>query len=115
MLYDLTIDALLGGLWLLALARVTRLLTKDALTDVIREWAYRRSHGAETTLTYFVQCPWCVGMWLALGTAWVPLVLAERALWLWPFAALAASHLIGLAAENLEADDDIEVEITDAE
>jgi hypothetical protein len=114
-LYDFAVDAVVAGLWLLAAARVTRLLTKDAITDFVREWAYRRSRGGDTLLTYFVQCPWCIGMWVALSTGWLPLWLTDRHIALWPLVALAASYLIGVSAENLESADDFDVEITDAE
>ncbi len=100
-----------GGLWALALARLTRLIVADRLTDFLRVWAYRRSKGAETYLTYFLQCPWCVSMWLGFGTAWV--IWWHPAPVLYILAALAASYLVGLMASNLEPDDDIEVEIED--
>lgn len=102
-----------GGLWVLSLARVTRLIVADKLTDFLRIWAYRRSKGAETYLTYFLQCPWCVSMWLGFATAWVVWLPGALPGYLYPLLALAASYVVGIFASNLEPNDDIEVEIED--
>lgn len=101
------------GLWVLALARLTRLIVADRLTDFLRIWAYKRSRGADTYLTYFVKCPWCVSMWLGFGTAWVVWLIADWPGYVYPLVALAGSYLVGVLAENLESSDDIDVEIID--
>ena len=106
-------DLVILGLWWLALARATRLLTKDMVTDFIRIWAHRRTKGADTALTYFVSCPWCVGLWLALGSTWYVILLAEWSWWLYPVLAGAGSYLVGLMAENFEDDEDAEIVISD--
>lgn len=49
-------------------ARVTRLLTADVVFQPFRDWVLRR-RGAESAWTYFVHCPWCVGMWVAFVLA----------------------------------------------
>lgn len=93
--------------WVLALARVTRLINADEITDPLRIWVMHKT-GVESTWTYFVQCPWCVSMWIGLATAWLPLVLTDAPLWLWPFIALGGSHVTGVLAgldrENIEID-----------
>jgi hypothetical protein len=110
---DFAMDLVIAGLWVLALARVTRLVVSDRLTDFLRIWAYRRSRGAETMLTYFVQCPWCVSMWLGLGSSWAVFLLTGWDWWLYPLLSLAGSYAVGVLAENLEPDDDAEIEIVD--
>lgn len=107
------LGALTGGLWVLALARVTRLVVADRLTDFLRIWAYHRSQGAESLLTYFVQCPWCVSMWLAFATAWIIWFQVDLPGYMYPLVALSGSYLVGLLATNLEDHEDIDVEITD--
>lgn len=99
------------GLWVLSLARVTRLLVADQLTDFLRIWAYHKSKGAETYLTYFLKCAWCMSMWLAFGTAWVIWLHVDWPLYLYPLVALSGSYVVGVFATNLEPDDDIDVEI----
>lgn len=99
------------GLWVLALARVTRVIVADQLTDFIRIWAYKRSKGAETKLTYFVQCAWCMSMWLGFATAWVIWLQVDWPGYLYPLVALSGSYLVGLFASNLEPDDEMQVEI----
>lgn len=101
------------ALWVLALARVTRLIVADKLTDFLRIWAYKRSRGGESYLTYFLQCPWCVSMWLGFGTAWVVWLVADWPGYLYPLVALAGSYAVGVLATNLEPHDDIDVEIVD--
>lgn len=110
---DYAMALLTGGLWVFALARVTRLIVADRLTDFLRIWAYKRSKGAETYLTYFVQCPWCVSMWLGFATAWIIWLQVDWPWYLYPLVSLTGSYLVGVFAENLEPDDDIEVEIED--
>jgi len=102
---------LVTGFWVLALARVTRLIVSDRLTDFLRVWAYNRSRGAESLLTYFLQCPWCVSMWLGFGSAWVIWLQVDWPGYMYPLVALAGSYLVGVMATNLESDEHIEVEI----
>lgn len=110
---DFAMDVVVIGLWMLSVARITRLLTRDSITDFIRIWAYKRSGGNETMLTDFVQCAWCVGMWVSFATAWVGPVLTGWDWWLYPLLAFSGSYLTGLMAANLEPDDEPEIEIID--
>jgi hypothetical protein len=84
-------------LYVLAVMRVTRLINKDSITDPIRIAAMRR-WGEESTQAYFLQCPWCVSMWLSLISAPFVLSALDLSLWLWPLLAFAASHLTGIGA-----------------
>lgn len=73
-----------------AAARVTTLITEDAVLDTPRdrvtEWAVKRDH---EKLTYFITCPWCVGWWVSLA-AW--------ASWqAWPGATLILAALCAVA------------------
>lgn len=103
------LSILLLALYALAIMRLTRLINADEITDPIRMWAANK-YGPESTLYYFLTCPWCVSIWLALGTAWIPLLLVDLPLWLWVFLGLAVSHLTGLAASLDSTDVEIEVE-----
>lgn len=95
-------------LTLLAVARVTRLVTTDRITvrprDAFVRWAAARSKAEDGgLLAYMAFCPWCVSVYTgaAGGAAW----------WAWgdsriftaAVAALAASHIAGLLA-GLESD-----------
>jgi hypothetical protein len=102
----LQITALL--LYFLALARATQLINGDLITDPIRAAAMNR-WGAKSTVVYFLECPWCVSIWLAFPGAWLTLELADLPLWLIPWLALAGSHATGLAA-RLIPNDDAEIE-----
>lgn len=74
---------------ILATARLTRLVTEDAVLDVPRAWMQRKG-GA---LAYFVQCPWCVSIWLGGGVA--------AATYNWPQYAFVQVGLLGLAASHV--------------
>jgi hypothetical protein len=82
----------------LAVYRATRLVTRDSLPlfAVPRDAVARRWDGR--ALAYFVECPWCVGQWVAFiavaGRVLVPL-------WWTPLAlALAYSAVTGWLAER---------------
>lgn len=109
---DPAMALLTAGLWVFALARVTRLLVADRLTDFLRIWAYRRSGGGESMLTYFVQCPWCVSMWLGFATAWIVWLQVDWGWYLYPLIALSGSYLVGVFATKLEPHEEIDVVIT---
>ncbi|AEJ94577.1 hypothetical protein FDI63_gp007 [Mycobacterium phage ChrisnMich] len=114
----------------LAVMRLTRLINADTILDRPRlaiagkarearlVMLEARAHGQEAraqlyqrrmvrwnTLMYFVQCPWCVGMWLALGTAWVPLYFHTNPVAQYLGVALAVSHLIGVCARFADTED----------
>lgn len=98
-----------GGLWVFALARVTRLLTRDEITDFLREWIFGR-WGEASKIGYFSTCPWCVSMWLGFATAWVVWLPGWLPGYLYPLIALTGSYLVGIMASNLEPDDEFEIE-----
>jgi hypothetical protein len=123
--------------YVLALARLVRLINGDRITDRLRLYpagkqktaVLQRKEALNTgqltaaaeaeqrimrwdKVSYFVQCPWCVGMWLAFGSAWVPLYHHDNAVARYVAVALAASHLIGLFARFADTE---EIEIEDAD
>lgn len=86
-----------GGLLLLltvlAVARLTRFVTTDAVLDRPRAWVQARS-GA--MLTYLLGCPWCLSVWFGLPAA-VAVHFAGRAWWVQvPVLGLALSYGVGL-------------------
>lgn len=94
--------------YVLATARLTRLVNADVLTDSLRI-AVARKYGADSTASYFLSCPWCVSVWVALILG-LGILGCTDASWLWlPLIVPAASHLTGL----LSALDTDEVEIVD--
>lgn len=86
--------------YVLAVARVTGLITVDEITRKPRDWLTGRLplNQLGVTLEYLITCPWCVSIWVGAATA--PL------LWLWgdtagvliPALALAASQVAGMLA-----------------
>lgn len=118
--------------YLLAVMRITRLINADVILDRIRDVPMNKAHRARvdmnaarrsgqnetadrlekqsrrwSTTLYFLECPWCVGMWVCLATAWVPMYYWQNPLVQYIGVALAASHLIGVfafAADTEETD-----------
>ncbi|WP_182349311.1 hypothetical protein [Tomitella gaofuii] len=107
----LTLIVLLAA-FVLTVARLTKLVNNDVATDWLRLWAARK-WGADSTVSYFLGCPWCVSLWVATIVGSVGILVANLHLhtgvsWWWlPLIAPAASHLTGLAARWL--DDDVEI------
>lgn len=115
--------------YVLAVARITRLINYDTVLDWARLFVARRAGSALAAaeeaeaadqwtvaalhrkrqarwniLLEFLGCPWCVGMWAALGGAVVVVSILG-----WPWLTflplgLACSYLVGLAAP-LSADE----------
>lgn len=109
-------------LYALSVARLTRLVNADTITDPVRLYVARRARDtgdrsdAErarwATLSYFLSCPWCVGFWLALALAYVPTRLVGWPAWALVPVALAASHLTGVFAFAADTED---IAIADAD
>lgn len=94
-------DTLTLLLAVLAVARLTRLVTEDTVFDTPRSAVLRAltgRWGAESRLAYMLVCPWCISVYAGAGVA--------AAWWAWGdarwftavCAALAASHVAGFLA-----------------
>ena len=100
-------------IYVLAVARLTRLVNADIILDPLRV-AVARRYGTDSTLSYFLGCPWCVGLWLSLLLA-IPVVAFLGWSW-WTLipVGLACSHLVGLLAP-LASDEDIDIETVEVD
>lgn len=82
-----------------ACARITRLITRDRITQRPRMWLVNR-WGIESLPAYLIQCDWCTGLWTA--------AVVMPAAWWWghspwlqlPLLVLAAAHAVGWAASR---------------
>lgn len=120
------------ALYVLAVMRVVRLLNHDTVLDGARAWVATRAATANAaaaeanaanhttlgdahqaraarwnTLIYWASCPWCVGFWVCVASAFLPVWIVG-----WPWWALfpvgfATSHLVGVAADLSAPDDEI--------
>ena len=104
----------------LAVARVTRLINADRVTQRPRDWLtlrlWKRYTGdwsaaahaladpkAEPPLSvYLLTCPWCVSIYVAAVVAPAAYWWGDRPWLLVPALALAFSHITGLLAKNGE-------------
>lgn len=97
-------------LYALAVARVTRLITADKITEGLRghviRWADRRAginpddpFAPTPLLSYFVTCPWCVSIYVGAVAAPLAFWLGESPWTLVPALALAFSAFTGCLAK----------------
>ena len=116
-------------LYVLAVMRLVRLVNYDTVLDPLRLLIARRASTARiasdeayaagqpiagaahsrrrarwNTLAYFLECPWCVGFWLSLATAVVPVLIIGWPWWAVVGVAFACSQLVGMLAP-LSAED----------
>jgi hypothetical protein len=90
------------ALLFLAVARITRLITHDRALRRPREWVIERSVSRDRGLggAYFVQCPWCVSMYVGAAGAGAWWVWGDTRAFVAVCAALAASHATGWLASR---------------
>ncbi|MFJ1459757.1 hypothetical protein [Nocardia sp. N2S4-5] len=87
--------ALILAIWVVAVVRLTRLVTHDSLTQPIRSALAGRF--PQSKLTYLVHCVWCSSIWTGAASAPVPIYVLGLSWWLLPILALAASQLTAAA------------------
>lgn len=94
--------------WLLVLlafgatARLTRLISKDRLALPLRDaivarWAKKSTSATPTGLAYFIECPWCLSVWIGLLVGALVVAFPSNrplvALWIGLSASLVAARL----------------------
>lgn len=86
----------------LAAFRLARALTRDSLTEPLRDviWRYcpPEASGFRGRVGYFFTCPWCTGFWSAISLVLFYVIVPLPALTLAIILALAASAVAGLVA-----------------
>ena len=75
--------------------RLTRLTTRDTITERPRQWIKRRKGNGWYD---FVTCPWCTSIWIAGGV--VALTWAAPRAWMFPAAVLTFSAVAGFLSER---------------
>lgn len=83
---------------LLAVARITRLLVDDELTNKYRLWVIKR-WGETSWQSYLAHCPWCCSVWVAIPV--MPAAVLFPNVWvISAFSIPAASMVTGLLMER---------------
>lgn len=92
-------DPLTTVLAVLAVARLTRLVVEDKLTerprDAVGLWLAQRG---QVMLLYLLGCSWCASMWIAPPILLVAYLVGENPLVFVALASLAASYVTGWLA-----------------
>jgi hypothetical protein len=97
------INALVLVVLVLAVARVSRLITTDDLFLFVRTYVIRR-FGEESKMTTLVFCPWCISVWFGIAMAGLTFLAADAPKyvamsWHVLLTGLAASYVTGLLAK----------------
>lgn len=87
------------ALWLVldvfAVFRLTRLVTRDIITEKPRQWV-KRNLG--TAAFDFCECPWCTSIWLAIGVVLLTVFAPHQ--WQYVAYVLVCSAVAGVLAER---------------
>lgn len=90
----------------LAIARVTRLITRDALFDTPRTAIARwligpgRARSLRDHLAYLILCPWCMSIYVGAAAAYAYAQWHGTVWFVTIVLALAASHVTGFLASK---------------
>jgi len=80
--------------------RLVRLIQRDSILDVPRDWLYDRLPDGK--LTTLLMCPWCLSVWVGTGVvaSWA-VTVGDDSWWRYAAAVATASAVTGhlLAAE----------------
>jgi len=91
---------LVAVLAVVAVYRLSRLVTGDYVTRPMRTWVNERY--GENRLSYFVTCDWCVSFWVGALVAPVVVWWGDNRAVLAGLLALTASAVAGLLASVVE-------------
>jgi hypothetical protein len=98
----MTLDWVLTGwsvVYVLAAYRITRLLTHDSFPPIQRVRDYVLNRWANNPWSELADCPWCMGVWVAIGTTMIVSTPAAT-VYQWIAVPLAMATIIGLIANN---------------
>jgi hypothetical protein len=87
----------------LATARITRMITRDTLTEPLRERAVIWLEAQERQwdkVAYLIQCDWCASVYAGAAVAGTSVVFHGNIWYMAALAALAASHVTGFMASR---------------
>ena len=106
------------AVYVLAVARIVRAVNHDTIFDRVRVAVAARGRDGSRSeverarwnlLLHWASCPWCVSIWVAAATVWIPLGFADNRFAVAVGVVLAVSMIVGVAAP-LSAGDDIDFE-----
>jgi len=102
------------AIYVFAVMRLTRLINADTILDAPRIAVARKARDTERSATErrrwavlsdFLECPWCVGMWLSLAGAVAVVLVLGWSWWAVLPVGLACSQLVGMAAPWFQGDE----------
>ena len=94
-------------LTVLAVARVTRLITRDVITDPVRTPVVRRlvARNADSKIAYLIMCDWCASMYIGAAAAGAWYAWGETMPYMAVTLALSSSYITGFLASITQAGD----------
>ncbi|MBN7317911.1 hypothetical protein PROPHIGD79-1_105 [Mycobacterium phage prophi79-1] len=113
---------LVFAIYVFAVMRLTRLINADTILDAPRIAVARKARDGERSaaerrrwavFSDFLECPWCVGMWLSLAGAVAAVLVLGWPWWAVLPVGLACSQIVGMAAPWFQ-DDEIEYQTVES-
>lgn len=96
-------DPVLLVIYALAVARVTGLVTADAITEPARDallgWLDDRPRTLGSFVAKLIECPWCASVWLAFAASPLVWFWGDHPVLLVPAIALAFSQVAGMTSD----------------
>ncbi len=89
------VNAVTAVLTVVAVARLTRLVAVDYLTEPVRRWAQAR---VPERVAYLLGCSWCASIWVGFPVAWVVVAHQDQMAVMVVLLALAGSQVAGQLA-----------------
>lgn len=87
-----------------AVARITRLITSDRITEAPRDWILDRINPLGLG-TYLITCPWCMSVYVGFVVAPAAHYFGDGPWFTIPAVALTASYVTGFLASLTKGDD----------
>jgi fatty acid desaturase len=99
----MTVELIPLLIYALAVARITGMITQDAITEPLRDrligWLDNRPATLGSAIATLVTCPWCAGMWVSLIAAPIVWWLGDSPWLLIPALAFAFSQVTGMTSD----------------
>lgn len=98
----MNLDWVLTGwaiVYVLAAARLTRLITHDSLPPIQRMRDHVLNRWGHNPWSELVVCPWCMGIWVSIGTV-VIVSTPAATVYRWVAVPLAMSMIVGMIANR---------------
>ena len=84
-----------------AVARITRLIVIDEITQPWRQWVIDKFGDPDNSkISFLAHCPWCTGVWVSAPMTAITYIWPQSPTWQAILAFLAVAHVAALTADR---------------